>query len=152
MRRFLVAAALCLSILAALGAQEGAEPGRHTSDGVRFEAVDVFIDTGDRPLAAYQFELKACVGHAKIVGIEGGEHQAFRSPPYYDPAALQNDRVIIADFDLGEDLPSGRSRVARIHLQVTGEEEPRYIAILQVAAAPAGQRISASIALKERGR
>ena len=61
---------------------------------VRFEYIDIYIDSGDVPLAAYQFELTDAGGSIKIVGIEGGEHEAFATPPYYDPKALKNNRVI----------------------------------------------------------
>ena len=110
---------------------------------VRFEAVDIYVDSGDTPLAAYQFEFAAETGAITIVGIEGGEHAAFKEPPYYDPAALMNHRVIIAAFSTGPDLPKARSRVARIHLRVSGDVEPEYIVKLEVAASPDGQRIPA---------
>jgi hypothetical protein len=42
----------------------------------RFRAVDIFVDSTNKPLAAYQLEFTASAG-AKIVGIEGGEHAAF---------------------------------------------------------------------------
>src|SRR5258708_5660502 len=64
-----------------------------------FAYVDVFIDPHGTPLAAYQFELRATAGDVKLVGIEGGEHAAFAKPPYYDPKALLNDRIVIAAFN-----------------------------------------------------
>ena len=114
---------------------------------VRFEAVDVYVDSRDQPLAAYQFELAAETGEIKIVGIEGGEHPAFREPPYYDPAALTKDRIIIAAFNTGQDLPRGRTRVARVHLQIVGETEPEYVIKLEVAASPEGKKVPASVIL-----
>jgi len=127
------------SVLAsvAAGAQEPAAPA------VRFEAVDVYIDSAERPLAAYQFEFAAETGEIKIVGVEGGEHEAFKHPPYYDPAALSNDRIIIAAFNTGQNLPSGRTRVARIHLQVTGAVGPEYVIIVSAAATSDGEKIPA---------
>ncbi len=117
---------------------------------VRFEAVDIYVDSGDRPLAAYQFEFAAETGAITIVGIEGGDHAAFKEPPYYDPVALMNHRVIIAAFSTGPDLPKGRSRVARIHVRVSGDIEPEYIVKLEVAASADGERIPAK-ALVSRG-
>ena len=61
--------------------------------GVRFAPVHIYLDSGDRSLAAYQFELKATAGQIEIVGVEAGEHKAFSEPPYYDPAALAKDRM-----------------------------------------------------------
>ena len=81
----------------------------------------------------------------KIVGIEGGEHEAFKQPPYYDPAALANDRVIIAAFNTGQELPTGRTRVATIHLQIIGEAEPDYELDFIVAANGQDVEISANI-------
>ena len=126
------------SVLASMaaGAQE-------PEAAVRFEAVDVYIDSAARPLAAYQFEFAAETGEIKIVGVEGGEHEAFKQPPYYDPAALSNDRIIIAAFNTGRNLPSGKTRVARIHLQVTGAVEPEYVIILGAAATSDGEEIAA---------
>jgi len=108
---------------------------------VRFEAVNVYVDSGDRPLAAYQFEFAAETGEVTIVGIEGGEHPAFTEPPYYDPAALSRNKVIIAAFSTAKDLPKGRTRVARIHVRVSGDIEPEYVVALRVAASADGERI-----------
>lgn len=111
----------------------------------RFMWIDVYVDAKDQPLAAYQFELAAKGDRLKIVGIEGGEHAAFVEPPHYDPAAMQNDRIIVAAFNTGDDVPQGRSRVARLHVQVTGEGGPDYAVWLRAAAAPDGKRIPATI-------
>ena len=115
-----------------------------TIASVRFAAVDVFVDSGSKPLAAYQLELTATKGEVKIVGIEGGEHAAFRTPPYYDPAAMMHDRVILAAFNTGTSLPSGKGRVARIHVQISGEVAPQYESRLVLAASSDGRRIAAT--------
>ena len=112
---------------------------------VRFAPLHIYIDSGNEALAAFQFELKATTGQVKIVGIEGGEHEAFKQPPYYDPAALANDRVIIAAFNTGQELPTGRTRVATIHLQIIGEAEPDYELDFIVAANGQDVEISANI-------
>jgi threonine dehydrogenase-like Zn-dependent dehydrogenase len=119
------------------------------SGRVRFRAVDVIIDTGGRPLAAYQFELAAEVGTIAIVGVEGGEHPAFSEPPYYDAAALQKNHIIIAAFSTQKDLPAGKTRVARVHVQVTGDTEPQYVVVLRVAASPDGTHIPATATATE---
>lgn len=112
---------------------------------VRFVPLHIIIDSGDQALAAYQFELKATAGQIKIVGVEGGEHHAFKEPPYYDPAALANDRIIIAAFNTGSDLPTGRTRIATIHLQIIGDIEPEYELELTVVADADGKEIPAKI-------
>src|SRR5260221_498367 len=71
---------------------------------VRFVVVDVYANAGTHSLAAWQLEINCDPSQAKIVGVEGvGER-----PPYYDPAALQGGRIILADFSTESALPSGR--------------------------------------------
>ena len=112
---------------------------------IRFMYVDVYVDAAEQPLAAYQFELAAKPERVKIVGLEGGEHQAFRQPPYYDVAELFRDKAIVAAFSTADDLPVGKSRVARLMVQVTGEAGPDYAVWLRAAASSAGRRIPATI-------
>src|SRR5205085_6970602 len=82
---------------------------------------------------------------AKIVGVEGvGE-----KPPYYDPAALQGGRIILANFSTEPALPSGRVLVARVHFQETGA--PVYTPTLMAAAAPGGERLEPTIELVRAG-
>ena len=116
---------------------------------VRFGALDVFIDSGAAPLAAYQFELNVTAGDVKLVGVEGGEHRAFAKPPYYDPKALTQDRIIVAAFDTGSDLPAGRTRVARLMVQIGGDVTPAYDATVQVAASADAKPIPASISVSQ---
>lgn len=113
---------------------------------VRFQALDIFIDSGAEALAAYQLDItagNAGDGAVRVVGIEGGEHTAFADPPYYDPKAMHSDRVIIADFNTAnaDHLPSGRTRIATIHVQITGDIEPKFDAKLIVAATIDGRAI-----------
>jgi hypothetical protein len=122
---------------------------RPAEGSVRFVPVHIYLDSGNVPLAAYQFELKARTGQIKIVGVEGGEHPAFREAPYYDPAALMNDRIIIAAFNTGTDLPHGRTRIATIHLQILGDAEPQYELKLVVAADADGVSLPGKIMLQE---
>ena len=139
-------------ILLCLAAQARAQEEARERPAVRFEAVDVYVDSGTQALAAYQFELTAKDGKAAIVGVEGGEHPAFKEAPYYDPAALQRDRIIIGAFNTGRDLPTGRTRVARVHLQVSGGEKPVYTVTLNVAASSEGARIPATATVEQGGK
>jgi hypothetical protein len=116
---------------------------------VRFGYVDVYIDPRGTPLAAYQFELKVASGDVKIVGIEGGEHNAFREPPYYDPAALMNGRVILAAFNTGADLPATKTRVARVHVRIAGAEQPQYSISMEAAADASGRPIAVTASVTE---
>jgi len=138
-----------VSLVAPLLAGGSARTSEKTTQGrVRFVPVRVYLDSGDKPLAAYQFELKARTGQIKIVGVEGGEHPAFQEAPYYDPAALMNDRIIIAAFNTGNDLPHGRTRIATIHLQILGDTEPQYELKLIVAADTEGENLPAKLTLE----
>ncbi len=132
-----------------VAAQEEERAAEAEKQPVRFEAVDVYVDSGKLPLAAYQFELSDERGSIKIVGVEGGEHPAFKEPPYYDPAALMKGRIIIAAFNTGKELPAGNTRVARVHVRVAGEEAPEYIIKLQVAATLETKKISAKATVRK---
>jgi len=123
-----------------------------TETAARFETVDVFVDTTDKGLAAYQLEFFATAGAVKIAGIEGGAHPAFATPPYYDPKAMQQDRVILAAFttDDATALPTGRTRVATIHLQTMSTDSPDFQIRLQAAADAAGRSIAAEATFQER--
>ncbi|TKJ36216.1 MAG: hypothetical protein CEE38_12390 [Planctomycetes bacterium B3_Pla] len=116
---------------------------------VRFAPLHIYLDSGSRSLAAFQFELKATAGQIEIVGVEGGQHKAFAEAPYYDPAALANDRIIIASFNTGQDLPNGRTRIATVHLQITGDAEPEYELDLIVAASADGEEFPAELTFEK---
>jgi len=110
----------------------------------RFAVVDVFVDVGERKLAAYQFELKATVGKITITGLERGEHTAFAKEPYYDPAALHREgRIVVAAFSTDKELPTGKTRVAQLHVMITGEVDPQYEVTLTTAASADGKPIPA---------
>jgi hypothetical protein len=158
---------MLLGLLVALGAREaGTQAGQAASvavetqedphpnllpkgEGVRFEAIDIFVDSGAMPLAAYQVEVRAVAGDVKLVGVEGGDHAAYKDPPRYDPKALHDgqfkERIIVAAFSTGAELPSGRVRVARLHVQVSGAEGPEYVVKLMAAGAADGHRIDAIV-------
>ncbi len=113
----------------------------------RFIPVDVLVDAGDKHLAAWQVHLLATAGDVSIVGIEGGEHPAYAESPYYDPKAMMDDRVILAAFSTSENLPTGITRIARLHIRVTGNEKPELGALLPVAIDTDGNPINATVAV-----
>ena len=135
-------------LAAGLFAQQPAlEEGRS-----RFRAMDIYVDSKTTPLAAYQIEFHCTNGVARIVGIEGGEHPAFREAPFYDPKAIQHERVIIAAFSEGsaDKLPVGRTRVATIHIQTSVSEEPQFELKIQTAGDSEGKKISVEASFVER--
>ncbi len=109
-----------------------------------FAAYDVFVDAGTHRLGAFQFAWQVPLGQASIVGVEGGDG-VFQPAPYYDPAALQQHRIVVAGFALADDLPTGRTRVARLHLHLTGGAEPQCTAELSACADGAGAELPANL-------
>lgn len=138
-----------ICVIVPVVAQQSEHDGLSPDPVVRFAPLHIYLDSGNRSLAAFQFELKAATGQIEIVGVEGGEHKAFSEPPYYDPAALAQDRIIIAAFNTGHDLPTGRTRIATIHLQITGDTEPTYELNLTVAGDEDGNEIPAKITFEK---
>jgi hypothetical protein len=108
---------------------------------IRFVAIEVYAETGGKPLAAWQVEIQS---DAKIVGVEGP-----KEPPYYDPAALQGGRIILAQFSLDPNPPAGRVLVARVHMMESGRTD--YVARLMAAASPGGERFAPRIDLVRVG-
>jgi len=135
-----------LACIVALGALLA--PGATRADVSRFRPVDVWLDSGGQPLAAYQVEITAGPD-AAIVGVEGGAG-AFAEPPHYDPAALRGGRIILAAFTTTAGAPQRRTRVATLHMRESGDAQPSYRAVVMVAAAPDGRRIPASVELVPR--
>ncbi len=148
MRRFTAFILAGLVVVAAGWAAPDDTPHRRPDTTLRFDAVHVFIDSGSTPLAAYQLSLLATTGNVRIVGIEGSGHHAFAKPPYYDPVAIQGDRVIIGAFSTAnvDSLPTGRTRIATIHVQVTGGQA-EYDAQLTVSAGSDGHVIPGRLTL-----
>jgi len=107
----------------------------------RFVAVEVYAETDGKPLAAWQVEIQT---DAKIVGVEGSKEL-----PYYDPAALEGGRIILAQFTTDPNPPAGRVLVARVHMRESGKAD--YVAKLMAAAAPGGERIAPRIDLVRVG-
>lgn len=156
MKKYMVICLVAISLILAFLYEEAGQAATKVGPKVRFAPLHIFLDSGNQPLAAFQFELKAAAGKpapakagVKIVGVEGGQHKAFKEAPYYDPAALANDRIIIAAFNTGRELPKGRTRIATIHLQIIGDAEPDYELKLTVAADANAKEIPAKISFEK---
>lgn len=149
MKKYMIITLITFCIVVAGLAQQSEQKEPLAQPRVRFAPLHIFLDSGNQGLAAFQFELKAVAGQIKIVGVEGGEHPVFKKPPYYDPAALANDRIIIAAFSTSHDLPTGLSRIATIHLQIIGDTQPEYELDLIVAANADGENIPAELTFEK---
>lgn len=119
---------------------------------IHFTAFDIFVDSGNVPLAAYQLEFSGPAAQVRITGIEGGEHEAYKTPPFYDPRAIQQERVILAAFNPAPErkLPSGKTRVATIHLQYFGAAKPECSLKFHTAADVDGKAIRVKTTFTER--
>lgn len=147
--RYLLAIALVLVIRGTL-LQSRAMALDEAQPVTRFEAVHVSIDSGDAALGAYQVQLSDPHGRIQVVGVENGQHAAFGEAPFYDRQAVNQgraDRIIIAAYSTlpAEQLPTGSTRVATIHLQVTGDSPVNYQVQLIAAADADGNKINASV-------
>jgi hypothetical protein len=114
-----------------------------------FTTVDLFV-VSDTPVAAWQVELTERRGAMQIVGIERGDDSTFRDPPYYDRVAMMRtstDRIVLASFSLSDaaQLPSGRVRIARVHVRMTGPAAADYDARLVAAGTADGRPIDAQL-------
>ena len=117
----------------------------------RFGYVDVMIDPKGEALAAYQIEFTAEVGQISLVGVEAGEHPAYaKRPPYYDPAALAGNRIIVGDYSLDPGVPRTKTRVARLMLEIRGDAKPQYVTKLMAAADADGKTIAVELSLVEK--
>lgn len=144
---------LCVLVLASVVGSEPVARGDSSvvaggEKSVYFVPVGVYVDSGDNSLGVYQVEIKALKGDVKIVGVEGGEHAAFKKPPYYDPAALMKGRIILAKFSTQDDLPTGRTKVATLHMQVTGDVLPEFEVIVNVVGDGDGKAIDAVVSVE----
>jgi hypothetical protein len=122
-----------------------------TDAAIRFAAIDIFIDSTE-PLAAWQFELRERSGTMTVVGVENGDSAAFATAPYYDLNAVQRgaaERIVVADFSTsaGASLPVGSTRVATVHVRLTGARAPDYELRLIAAGDTEGRPIDAAIHL-----
>jgi hypothetical protein len=143
---------LTLVLLGGFARQPEGAQARDAAAGVRFAALHVIVDAGEAPLGAYQVEVRAVEGDVKVVGVEGATADergalaaAFTRAPYYDPAAMMGERVVIGDFSLDDALPSGRVRVATVHVRIAGDAAPRFEARVMAAADGQGKRIEATV-------
>ena len=122
---------------------------RSEDEAVRFQAVDLFVDSGSNQLVAYQVEMWFDKSRVEVVGVEGGETGVFEHAPFYDPRGLAGGRLILAAYTTDhENAPRGRTRVARNHLRIEGNGEPELDVTLITAAKPGGERIKATVELE----
>lgn len=146
-----------LLLIGTLGLAGAAAPVVDAQDAggiasVRFAALDIYLDSSE-PLAAWQFELGESTGSMTVVGVENGDSAAYDGAPYYDLDAVAGDRadrIVVADFSLEAPtaLPSGRTRVATVHVRLIGSAAPEFELSLIAAGNAAGDAIAAEAELE----
>jgi|GEM_PF-2885114 len=125
---------------------EAARSGRAGASPVEFCSYDLWLDSGSAPLVAYQLQITYDKGRVRVVGLEGGAAPVYREAPYYDRTGFEAGRIIVAAFTTDHaQAPTGRTRVARIHLAVPRGAVPELGVPLMAAARPGGARCQAAV-------
>lgn len=119
---------------------------------MRFQTIDIYVESTE-PLAAWQFELTETTGAMTVVGVENGDSEAYRRAPIYDLDAVDTgraDRIIVADYSLSDRraLPTGRTRIATVHVRLSGNAAPDFALNLMAAGNAAGEPIRAVATLE----
>ncbi|MEN8149987.1 MAG: hypothetical protein ABFS86_09195 [Planctomycetota bacterium] len=137
---------LALPVALALAALVHATPASGDPEP-RFVALDLRIDAGEAPLAAWQVEVTYDPATTKVLSLEGGETEGFREAPHHDRRGLEGGRIVIASYVPADTAaPAGETRVARLHLQTTGEVGAPRVRLV-TAARPGGAKIEARATL-----
>ena len=135
-----LATILAVSLLS-IGAHDAA------ADPVSFATIDVYVDS-TQPFAAWQFRLSDRNHAMTIVGVENGASDAYPDAPWFDRDAVAGgaDRLIVAAFSLAEPsrLPSGRTRVATLHVMLDAARTPDFQLELATVTASDGTALDAT--------
>ncbi len=116
----------------------------------RFETRDLVVDSGKAGLAAWQVELKYDPATVTIVSIEGGTIPfGPDKPPFYDPKGMTGGRIILANLTTRNPLGTGPQIVARLHLRIQGEGEPKITTTLVTAGTAKGAKIAATASVNK---
>ena len=111
------------------------------ADEVKFMAIDVYADSRDKQLVAWQLQLQY-PETIKLISIENGESKAFDRLPDYNKKLADKGRVVIAAFTTNDQAaPKGENRIMRLHIQYTGDKKPQFNISVLAAASPGGKRI-----------
>lgn len=105
---------------------------------MRFVTYELFVDPAGESLAAWQVRFEDPTGATKLVGVEGGNDASFGDAPFYDPKALQGGAVVLAAFDAAGAGPRTETLVARVHVAITGDQDPEFNLTAEVVASPNG--------------
>lgn len=149
MKATIVISVLVAALFSAYFATRSIAQNQHNLPAGRFEYLDIDVDSGQTPLAAWQIELVAPAQAMQIVGVESGDAKDFQDPPYYDPAALSGGRIVIGAFNTTDNLPAGNTRVARLHVRISQPGRIDYQCKLIVAGSQQGNAIPARVSVRE---
>lgn len=111
-----------------------------------FRTLSLVCDSGATPLAAWQLEMVLVDAQTGVVGVEAGDSPAYPDPPTYSLRAGAEGRFALAAYSLADELPSGRTRVATLHV-ASNTPEPRILLGKAVACDREGRRIPVTFEL-----
>jgi len=151
MKKLTVSAAVLIFSMLSGGATVDEKPAQNEKVDEKFTTVDIFIDSGSNPLAAWQVELTYKADNVKVLSLEGGD-DSFAQPPHYDPTGMIGGKLIVAAFSTDDaKAPSGVIRVARLHIMTIGPVD-RIQINLTTACKPGGEKIKAKVKLAEANK
>ncbi len=138
--RFVISTLVLLAATSAGLAPAPPAPDAQAPAGEEFVALDVVLEAPAGGLGSYQLEVVAPKG-ARLVGLEGGGVPEFADAPFYDRAALQGNRVIIAA--IGEPQVTTAAVRASPGSEGTGAapSDPGSKSAIPAAAAPAAKSV-----------
>ena len=143
MKKLLLTVSLFFICISTVVASETKED--NCKEKISFRTVDISVDSKTNSLAAYQIDIRYDKENVKVVGLEGGA-EGYKNPPYYDRAGLEGGHIIIAAFvDNDTHAKNGKTRVARLHLQIKGCASYELKTRPVVAAKPGGKEIPVDV-------
>ena len=114
----------------------------------KFEVVNIYIDSQENALVAYQIEL-TYDEDIEIVSIEAGQTKAFTHAPFYQKTPKNKGKLVLASFTTKDEIaPKGMNKFCSIHIRYTGKNELRIKTLVKAAAKAGGEKIPIKVILK----
>jgi hypothetical protein len=138
---------LCALALFCWQPEATAVEGRKGAKSKRiFASADIIIDTGKETLAGYQLEVNYPRSKVTLVGVEGGSGEGYAPSPKFDSRGLTSGRIILAALAVKDKAsPTGRIRVARLHLFAEPEALADLVGKVGAAIKPGGAKIRVKV-------
>ena len=95
----------------------GVSQSRSLTSRLQPPIVDIYLDTGSHPLAAYTIELRYDPQVVAVLDVSHPGRGGFPGTPMVEPASFARGVTRIVGLHTGASLPRGRVRVARVHFR-----------------------------------